>query len=121
VEIASGLVGEEDARRVREGARDRDPLLLATGELRRKMMHPVAESDPSQQLAGANVRTRIAAQLEWNLYVLERGERRDQLKALENEPNFLATKPSTRIFVHGGEIFVIDEHCAARRGIQSSE
>ena len=33
VEVAGGLVGEEEARRVAEGARDGDALLLAAGEL----------------------------------------------------------------------------------------
>ena len=36
VEISRRLVGEQDARRVRECARDRDALLLAAGELRGK-------------------------------------------------------------------------------------
>jgi hypothetical protein len=34
VEVAGGLVGEHDLRIVDEGARDADPLLLASGELR---------------------------------------------------------------------------------------
>ena len=35
VEIAGRLVGQQDARRVGDRARDRDALLLAAGELRR--------------------------------------------------------------------------------------
>src|SRR3712207_9451060 len=38
VEIAGGLVGEDQARAVREGPRDRHPLLLAPRKLGRPMV-----------------------------------------------------------------------------------
>ena len=43
VEIAGRLVGQQDARRIGDRARDRDALLLAAGQLRR----PVLERGPS--------------------------------------------------------------------------
>ena len=42
VEIAGRLVGEQDARRVGDRARDRDALLLAAGQFRR----PVGRGGP---------------------------------------------------------------------------
>ncbi len=39
----------KDRRVLRDGARDRDPLLLATGELIREVVRPVSESDLLQQ------------------------------------------------------------------------
>ena len=49
VEVAGGLVGDEDHRPVDEGARDRDPLLLAAGEL---VGHPVALAVEADHLEG---------------------------------------------------------------------
>src|SRR6266852_1862981 len=45
VEIAGRLVGEEDLGRVGECARDRDALLLSTGELGGKMMASARQPD----------------------------------------------------------------------------
>src|SRR5213082_133039 len=50
VERTGRLVGEEKPRAVRERARDRDPLALATGERRRPARRPVREPDLLQQL-----------------------------------------------------------------------
>jgi len=37
VEVAGGLIGEDDARQARQRAGDRDPLLLSPRKLRRQM------------------------------------------------------------------------------------
>ena len=50
VEIAGRLVGEQDARRVGDRARDGDALLFAAGKLRRPMRQPVLEAQIAQQL-----------------------------------------------------------------------
>ena len=49
VEVAGGLVGDQDHRPVDERAGDRDPLLLAAGEL---VGHPVALALEADQLEG---------------------------------------------------------------------
>ena len=53
VEVAGGLVGEEELRAVGERPRDGDALLLAAGELGRAMLEAVAEADGFEELAGA--------------------------------------------------------------------
>ena len=52
IEIAGGLVGEENLRPVDEGPGERDALLLAAGKLERVMLEPVAQADPREQLGG---------------------------------------------------------------------
>src|SRR5258705_12304951 len=52
VEIAGGLVGDEDAWSVDERARDRGALLLAAGELARKVIAPRGETDERQRRVG---------------------------------------------------------------------
>ncbi len=62
VEVAGGLVGEEDLRPVGEGARHRHALLLAPRELRRVVVPAVAEAHPREELlARGRARPRPAA------------------------------------------------------------
>ena len=48
VEVAGRLVGEQDARAIEQGPRDRRPLHLAAGEFARLVGEPVAEADAVQ-------------------------------------------------------------------------
>ena len=53
VEISGRLVGQQDARRIGDRARDRDPLLLAARELRRPVRQALLEPEIVEQLGGA--------------------------------------------------------------------
>ena len=53
VEIAGGLVGEDQSRAVGERAGDRDALLLAAGELARAVGQPLGEAERAEQGFGA--------------------------------------------------------------------
>src|SRR5262245_36979699 len=60
VEVAGWLIGEEDARSVRERACDCDALLLTAGQLSRKMVEAVTESDASEKIACSSAGARVA-------------------------------------------------------------
>ena len=45
IEIAGGLVGQKNPRRVGDGARNRDALLLAARKLRRPMRQAILEPE----------------------------------------------------------------------------
>jgi hypothetical protein len=121
IEIPGRLVGEQDARGVRECPGDRDALLLTAGELAWKVVQPVGEPDAAEQLARARRGTVLAAELERHLHVLRGRERRDELKGLKHKPNFLAAKPCARVLVHGGEVGPVQDHRATRGCIESGE
>ena len=53
VEVAGGLVGEDDGRAQDEGAGEGDALLFAAGELDRVVVHAVGEADAGEELLGA--------------------------------------------------------------------
>jgi len=55
VEVAGGLVRQEQGGAVHQRPRDGDPLLLATGELRRGVVEPVRETDALQRFRRASV------------------------------------------------------------------
>ncbi len=94
IEISGGLVGEENARLIDEGAGERHALLFAAGKLLGKVVDPVSQPHPFEQIAGplaGFANAHAACQFQGDLHIFERGECRDQLKALEDESNFLPT------------------------------
>src|SRR5829696_8947730 len=121
VEVARRLVGEEDARRVAEGPRDGDALLLAPGELVGKVVRALGEPDAREQLPGARLGAAVPAQLERHLHVLLRREGGDELKALEHEPNFLTTEPRAVVLAQPGQVRAVELHRAARRRVEAGE
>ena len=75
----------------RQGARDRDALLLAAGELRRDRRRLVGEADAREQLL-APVRARVDRGILLHAHrrldhVLERRHVREQVEALEHHPD----------------------------------
>ena len=60
VEVAGRLVGEEQARRVDDGAGDRHALLLAAGKLRRPVRRPLVDAEIFEQLQRALLRLAAA-------------------------------------------------------------
>src|SRR6185437_6516757 len=104
-----------------EGARDRDALLLAAVKLGGKVIEPVAQADTAKQLARALAGAGFSAQLERHLHVLERRERGDELKALEDEPDFLPAEARPLILVHRRQVRVVEQHGAAAWRVESGE
>ncbi len=98
VEIAGRLVGEQDARRIGDRARDGDALLLAARKLRRPVRQPVLEPQIAQQLGAALARfaARQAADHLRQDDVLQRGEFRQQMMELIDEADLGAPDPRAR-------------------------
>ena len=87
IQIAGGLVGQNDFRIVDQGARDAHPLLLAAGELGGQMPGAVFQAHVGQRrerllLVGHAVK--VLRQHD----VFERGQVRNQVELLEDEADF---------------------------------
>ena len=94
VEVSGRLVGDQDHRPVDERAGDRDPLLLATGQL---VGHPVALAVEADQLQGLgdrapDVAARLADHLQGERDVLRHGLVGEQPEVLEDGAD-LAAQP----------------------------
>ena len=93
VEAAGRLVGEQEARVVGEGTRDRDPLALAARELRRPPVLATRQIHGREQF----VRTRplllagCVRSEHRDLHVVERVQVGKQVVQLEHQPDFVAT------------------------------
>ena len=104
VEIAGRLVGEQNLRRVGERTCDGNPLLLASGELGRKVVTAPGETDTIDELASAVGRSGSPAQLEGHLHVLLCSQRGNELKALKNEAHLFTPQPRPFVLGESAEI-----------------
>jgi hypothetical protein len=89
VEVPRRLIGKDQRRLVYQAAGDRDPLLLAAGELHRPMVRTLGQANPPERLARELIRltalhSRVLAR---ERDILQRGQRRDEVERLEYEPH----------------------------------
>ena len=86
IEVAGGLVGEDDQGAVHESTCDRDALLLASRQLVRQSIALLAEADQLQDLRHLRPDhvARPADDLEGEGHVLEHGLVREQAEVLEH-------------------------------------
>ena len=89
VKIASGLVGQDDLRLIDQRPRDSHALLLAAGELRRKMCQAVTHADAAQSLLRL-LFMRDAVEILGEHDVFERVEIGNEVKLLEDETDFFS-------------------------------
>src|SRR5262245_18139517 len=110
VEVTRGLVGEKNLGPIHERASDRNPLLLSAGKLNRVVIQAVFETDPLQQICGAATGVIFTADLRGHHHVLQSGQRRQQLAALEDETDKLVADLSQLLFVRPMQCDSIEDH-----------
>src|SRR5690348_1418293 len=88
VEIAGGLVGENQLGVINQSAGEGDALLFASRKLAGKMSEALGESDAAKRLGGFGF-VRGAVKILREHDVLERSEIGHEMKLLKNESNFL--------------------------------
>jgi hypothetical protein len=101
VEIASGLVGEQDGGTVDESACDGNTLLLAAGHLGGEMVGAFGEANHCESIGGTFLAFGlIDFGVEGGKFgVFERGGARKQIEALKDEADFLVADEGERFFV----------------------
>ena len=90
VELAGRLVGQEYRVARSQRASDRDPLLLASGELVGEVVDPLAQPDLRERRPRHLLRTFTSRDLGAELHVLEGGEPGEEVERLEDEADRLA-------------------------------
>ena len=100
VEVAGGLIGDEQGGLVDECAGDGNALHLSAGKLEGEGGSFFGEANPAEDLAGASFASRGAGEEKREFHVFESSEGREQLEGLKNEADGAAAK--------GGEFRVIE-------------
>jgi hypothetical protein len=97
VEVAGGLVGQQQRRLVHERPGDGDTLALAAGEQGRQRLGLVGHAQLLQQrhgpAAGGGPAPRSPAEETLQLDVVQDGEVLDQVEGLEHEPDLPSPQP----------------------------
>ena len=123
IEVAGGLIGEQNGRAPVKGPGQRHPLLFAAGELRRQVVQAFAKSQLLKQRAGIAPALAIAgaAQQRRQLDVLQGVERRDQHKRLKNKTNVLRPQRRPRLFIHPVQRFAQHRYFPAAAIVEAGE
>ena len=125
IEIACGLIGQHQQWPQDERARQGHALLLAAGKLHGIVVQPRRQPDRCQKLLSAiQPRPSIAAhivQLVRKQHILERGQRGDQLVALEHEPYQPSAQLRQPVFRHVADVLPIQQYRPRRGTIQPGQ
>lgn len=123
IEVAGGLIGEQEGRATVKGPGQRHPLLFTAGELRRQVVQAFAKPQLLKQRAGIALTLAVAgtAQQRRQLDVLQGVERRDQHKRLKNEANVLRPQRRPRLLIHPMQRFAQHRDFPAAAIVQASE
>src|SRR5205814_1702352 len=106
IEVAGRLVGQEEQRIGQQGPRDGHPLLLAAGELIRKMLRARRESQLAEETVRLLHRTlRLhSSDPPWHGHVLQRRELRQQVMKLKDETDLAVPKRRQVVVGHRGQL-----------------
>src|SRR5712692_3954163 len=123
VEVAGRLVGKDHAWLVPESPRDRNALLLAAGEVGRKMRQPVGQPDFREQCLGPRAERRPAqvGRSHGRFDVLERGERRDEIELLEDEAERAETQLCELAVSEPLQLTALEEDLSAVGSVERAE
>ena len=119
IKIASRLVGKNNLRIVDQGPRDADALLLAPGKLRWQVMHPLAQAYAGQRfnrffLIGHAVE--VLRQHD----IFDGGQKRNQMKLLEDESDLLGTHAIQFARGYAGDVLAVKPYLARGRPVEAA-
>jgi hypothetical protein len=122
VEVAGGLVGEDDGGVVDQGAGDGDALALAAGELVGLVVHARFEADVGERLLGAldALGGGRAVVDERQLDVVQRGGAGQQVEGLEDEADFLVADAGELVVVQLADQLAVEPVAALWRAYRGS-
>src|SRR5712691_915562 len=122
VEVAGGLVGEDEAGVARQHSGDGHPLLLPARELRRQVARARAEAD---ELEGARdprpaLGARQAAVAQGHVDVVEGIQIGDEVEALEDEPDLSVPDAGHLVVAEAAHVLAIEDVGAALEGVEQA-
>src|SRR5690348_8360449 len=123
IQCAGRLVGENQLRLLHQRARDRHPLLLATGQFRRTQVRTRTQTDFLQRHARAlrSIRIGDAEITQGQHHLLKRGQCGEQVEALEDEAGVLHPKAIQRLAIPAPQVFAQRDHTSGIGPLQPGE
>ncbi len=123
VEVAGGLVAEDELWVGNHGTGHGDALLLTAGELLRIVTRPVNHVHALQHLVDLRLALRLAEPdvAQRQLHVLEDVHVIDEIEALEHEADDTATELQPVALTQGGDFATVEPVTARVGGVEESE
>ena len=123
VEVARGLVGQEQLGTPHDRARDRDPLLLPAGELRGEVVHAGGEAHALEGGEGQPpaLGAGEAPVDERQLHVVEHAQVVDQVEGLEDEADLLVAQAGEVLVLVGHDGRAVELDRALARRVEEAE
>ena len=123
VQVAGGLVGQDDGGTVDQGAGDRYALALSAGELVGLVIHAGFEIDVAQRGLGALDALGCGGAVvdEGQLDVVQSGGAGQQVEGLEDEADFLVADTGQFIVVEGAHQLVVEPIVAFGGRIEATD
>lgn len=119
IEVARGLIGQEDLRTVDEGTGKSDPLLLAAGELRRVVIKTITKPDFPEERLRLFLPASFPAELQRDEDILHSGECGNELEVLEYEANQPVPQGGTSVLGEVLQCLAIKFHGAGGGVVES--
>lgn len=113
-----GLVAQEQLGLLRDGAGDRDPLLLAAGELTGEVVEPLAQPHLAQGLRGVEM---IVGYLRGEFDVLQRRKAGYEVVELEDEADVGAPVHDELLVRQPRDIAAVHQHRALRGRVHAAQ
>src|SRR5438067_10079676 len=111
IEIAGGLIGENDCGIVYKRTRDADALLLTAGEMRGNVMRAIFKSDAAESFERLGF-VGHAMEVLGKHHIFERGEIGDQVKLLEDEADLLGAEAVELLAIKLDDVLLLNPHFA---------
>jgi len=110
VQVARGLIRQQNRGFGYQRPGDRDPLLLASRQHGRPVSQPIAKSKSLEYGGGTSSRfsRADACNALWFLRMLERGKFREQVVELKDEPDVLVSERRERLIRHASKVGIAD-------------
>ena len=123
VEVAGGLVGEDEKGIVGQASGDGHALLLSAGELGGAMFQAIAQPDHVGQLAASlsGVGADPALVVQRNLDVLQHGQLGNEVVRLEDETDAGSADLGEPVVVHLGDVVEPEQDRAGAGSVEASE
>ena len=121
VEVAGGLVRDDDLGTRRKCARNRHALLLAARKLAGIMRQAVAEAHPLQLVLGDPHRILGAAEFQRHGHILQRRHGGDQVEGLEHDADIVTPEGGKLVLALAGQRLSGDHHLAPAGALEPGD
>jgi hypothetical protein len=121
VEVSGRLVGEDQVGPGDQRPSRGHPLLLAAGQLGRAVFQAVGDAQRAGEFIQPPPLGLLAAQGEREDHVLLRGQGRDKVEGLEDEPDAIAAEQGHRPVVKRAEVDLADQHASGGEPVQAGQ